>query len=50
MIIEVESGYLISEKGVSIFALGDTGIQIYQSKEEIENQYEQKLKTITTNE
>ncbi len=50
LIIEVESGYLISEKGASIFALGDAGIQIYQNKEEIENQYEQKLKIITTNE
>jgi len=47
MIIEVQSGYLISEKGASIFSLGDAGIQIYQSKEEIENEYEQKLKSIS---
>lgn len=43
MLIEVESGYLISEKGASMFALGDAGIHLYFSKEKAEERHEQKL-------
>lgn len=44
MIIEVESGYLISEIEISFF--GVAGIIVFTSKEEMVNRYGDKLRTI----
>jgi len=43
MILELETGYLISEVGMSPFGTGAASLYVFKSKEEIENRYRQKL-------
>lgn len=43
MIIELETGYLISEVGMSPFGTGAASLYVFKSKEELENEYGQKL-------
>ncbi|MFK7933489.1 MAG: hypothetical protein AB8G22_08260 [Saprospiraceae bacterium] len=43
MIIELETGYLISEVGMSPFGTGGSSLYVFKSKEELESKYGQKL-------
>lgn len=43
MIIELETGYLISEVGMSPFGTGGASLFVFKSKEELDSRYGQKL-------
>ena len=43
MIIELETGYLISEVGMSPFGTGSASLYVFKSKEELEGRYGQTL-------
>ena len=43
MIIELESGYVIGEVGMSPFGTGAAGLYVFNSKKELEDEYEERL-------